>query len=83
MSGNTSKDEKEEAKSRMFVEFERPGSAQFSLNMKNVTANQISALAGYLEVYSKTMYSGQVRQSLQQLKEQQLSVPKPEIEVAK
>lgn len=87
MSGNTSKENEQgqEEKTRSFihVEFEDVGSAKFNFSVKDVTASQIAAIASYLEVYSQSFFSAQIAQSLQQKQEQQLSVPKPKIEIPK
>lgn len=84
MSGNTSKDKQEE-KVRSFIhaEFTEGGSALFDLGIENITPNQISALIGYLQSYANVFYTGQITQNLQRAQEQQLSVPKPHIQVAK
>ena len=89
MNGNTSKDEmgksnpQKEDRSYLHVEFASIGSADPNISISNVTPNQIMAAVGYLETYAKTFYSQQIAKSLQKQVEQQLSVPKPEIEIAK
>lgn len=85
MNGNISKDEEkkeEQAKSFVMAQFEGVGSAVFSMNMENTTPGQLMALSAYLEVYAKTFYSGSVQRSLEQKQKQELSVPRPEIEIA-
>jgi len=83
MSGNTSNEEQEKERSYIHVEFEKVGSSDPSISIQNITPNQIMGVVGYLETYAKTFYSGQIAQSLQKQKDQDLSVPKPEIEIAK
>ncbi len=83
MSGNTSKPEQEEVRSYIHIEFTGAGSALFDLGIDNVSPNQISAAIGYLDAYSKVFYTEQIVQNLRQSQEQQLSVPKPNIQVAK
>ena len=82
MSGNTSK-QKEKVKSYIRAEFTAGGSALFDLGIENISPNQISALIGYLDAYSKVFYTEQIVQNLRAAQEQQLSVPKPNIQVAK
>lgn len=82
MSGNTSNEE-EKARSFVHAEFTDVGSAQFDLKLENATAQQLIAVASYLEVYAKTFFSGQIARSLQKRADKELAVPKPEIEIAK
>ena len=84
MSGNISETkQEEEVRSFIHAEFTSGGSALFDLGIDNISPNQISALIGYLQSYADVFYTDQIVQNLRQAQEQQLAVPKPNIQVAK
>jgi hypothetical protein len=84
MNGDTSKPKQEEkARSYIHIEFIETASALFDIGIENVSPNQISAAIGYLDAYSKVLYTEGIVQNLRRAQEQQISVPKPNIQVAK
>ena len=83
MSGDISKKQEEKARSYIHIEFTELGSALFDLGIDNVSPNQISAAIGYLTAYANVFYTGQINENLRRTQEQQLAVPKPNIQVVK
>jgi len=84
MNTNISENQKEEkVRSYIHIEFTEAGSALFDLGIENVSPNQISAAIGYLDAYSRVFYTDQIVANLRAAQEQKLSVPKPNIQVAK
>jgi len=85
MNGDISKPEQEEKKDRSYIhiEFTELGSALFDIGIENVSPNQISAAIGYLTSYANVFYTGQITENLRRSQEQQLFVPKPNIQVAR
>lgn len=61
------------------IHFESPGSANYSIAFNNVTPGQIFACIPALEVKAKSVFIQSENERLEDEKEDQLSVPKPEI----
>jgi len=64
------KQESEEQKSELIIQFQSPGSAEFSISADNIVPAQMLAVAGYLEWKAKQMLQFAEIQNMQ--KEQEI-----------
>ena len=76
-------DDKLEQKSFILVKFENFGSSLCDIMFQNVTAGQLFASADMLKIRAEMAFMQQERDRIEREREQQLSVPKPEILIPK
>ncbi len=74
--------DKEDEKSRIYIEFEGLNTTTFDAKIENITALQLITLAGYFEFKAKFMLTQQEYENMRQAEMNRISVPTPKIEIA-